>query len=284
MSDGRKKGFTLVELMIALALTGIVMASIYKALASSQKVYTAQDQVVETQENVRAAMDFMVRGIRMAGYNPAGSATAFGFVNDASTGRITSASSIAFDVDDNEDGNFDDADEDGDLDGDPNEQVAFRLNVGGTDSILRRYRPPSEDGTVAAQWTAVAENIAALGFAYAYDNDGDGQLDQATGGGNTGVIWAVDSDSDGDLDRVVDTNYDGVVDTNDSTPGQALASSVGMARVRAVKIWILGRTRLQEQGYTDNNTYAVSNQRITPVAGYRYRLSTATVNCRNMGL
>jgi type IV pilus assembly protein PilW len=275
MSYDREKGFTLVELMIALALTGIVLACIYKALTSSQQVYTTQDQIVETQENVRAAMEFITREIRMAGYNPSGSATTFGFVNDDDTGRLTSARSIAFDVDNNEDG---------DLDNDANEQVGFRLNVDPTsgadtaDLMLRRYSPGAE-----VRWTAVAENIAALGFAYAYDNDGDGELDEGTGGGNTGIIWAIDSDADGALNLVVDTDYDGDVDLNDVAGGAALASTVSMDRVRAVKVWILGRTKLQEQDFVDNNTYAVSNQRIAPSAGYRHRLTTATVRCRNMG-
>jgi prepilin-type N-terminal cleavage/methylation domain-containing protein len=64
----RKNGVTLVELLIALALSSILTAALYRALISQQKTYTAQDQAAEMQQNVRIAMGQMAREIRMAGY------------------------------------------------------------------------------------------------------------------------------------------------------------------------------------------------------------------------
>lgn len=66
----RNRGFTLVELMIAMAVGGIVMAAVMTAFMSQHRSYLAQDDVVEMQQNVRVAMDMLVRDIRSAGYNP----------------------------------------------------------------------------------------------------------------------------------------------------------------------------------------------------------------------
>ena len=67
-----RKGFTLIELLVAMAISGIVAGAIFTAFQSQQKSYLIQDQVTEMQQNLRAAMDIMVREIRMAGYDPHG--------------------------------------------------------------------------------------------------------------------------------------------------------------------------------------------------------------------
>lgn len=69
---GNKKGFTLVELMITLAMSGIIVAAIYSAYIIQQKTYYTQGQVVDMQQNLRAAMEVMESEIRMAGYDPSG--------------------------------------------------------------------------------------------------------------------------------------------------------------------------------------------------------------------
>ncbi|MBN1907686.1 MAG: prepilin-type N-terminal cleavage/methylation domain-containing protein, partial [Deltaproteobacteria bacterium] len=60
-------GFTLVELLIAMAIAGVVMAGVYSAYSSQQRSYLAQEQVAAVQQNLRVAMYFMEREIRMAG-------------------------------------------------------------------------------------------------------------------------------------------------------------------------------------------------------------------------
>ena len=61
-------GMTLIELLIALAVGAILMAGLYRTLIGQHKTYTVQEQVVDTQQNVRAAIDRMTTEIRMAGY------------------------------------------------------------------------------------------------------------------------------------------------------------------------------------------------------------------------
>ena len=50
-----RRGFTLIELMIALVLLGIVSAGIYKVLVGNQRIYMAQTQQIDLQQNLRAA-------------------------------------------------------------------------------------------------------------------------------------------------------------------------------------------------------------------------------------
>jgi prepilin-type N-terminal cleavage/methylation domain-containing protein len=64
----QKNGLTLIELLIALVLSGILIAALYQLFIRQQKTYTVQDQVADMQQNIRVAIDQMTREIRMAGY------------------------------------------------------------------------------------------------------------------------------------------------------------------------------------------------------------------------
>ena len=61
-------GFTLIEIMIALAIAGILLVSIYNLYISQSRTYTVQEQVSDMQQNARVAMDMISRDIRMAGF------------------------------------------------------------------------------------------------------------------------------------------------------------------------------------------------------------------------
>jgi prepilin-type N-terminal cleavage/methylation domain-containing protein len=63
-----KKGLTLLELLIALVLSSILIAALYRTFISQQKTYAVQDQVADMQQNVRIAIGQMTKEIRMAGY------------------------------------------------------------------------------------------------------------------------------------------------------------------------------------------------------------------------
>jgi prepilin-type N-terminal cleavage/methylation domain-containing protein len=64
----QNKGITLIELLVALAITGILLAGVYRTFIGQQKTYTSQEQVVDMQQNVRAGINRMMREIRMAGF------------------------------------------------------------------------------------------------------------------------------------------------------------------------------------------------------------------------
>jgi prepilin-type N-terminal cleavage/methylation domain-containing protein len=61
------KGVTLIELLVVLVITGMVVAGFYRIIIAQSKAYVAQDQVAEVQQNVRNAMEILVRDLTMAG-------------------------------------------------------------------------------------------------------------------------------------------------------------------------------------------------------------------------
>jgi len=63
-----RKGITLIELLVALSISGILVAGVYRTFVSQQHTYTVQEQVVDMQQNVRLAINRMTRELRMAGY------------------------------------------------------------------------------------------------------------------------------------------------------------------------------------------------------------------------
>jgi type IV pilus assembly protein PilW len=95
LSRKDNRGFTLVELMTAIAIFGVAMSAIYSAYLSQQKAYQVTEAVTEMQQNLRAAMYTLERDIRMAGYDPRGS-KAFGFISPLDPLTIT----FSYDVND----------------------------------------------------------------------------------------------------------------------------------------------------------------------------------------
>jgi hypothetical protein len=65
--------FTLVELLIATLLSGIVVSAAFKIYLVQQKQLVVQEQISDMQQSVRSCADELSAKIRMAGYNlPAG--------------------------------------------------------------------------------------------------------------------------------------------------------------------------------------------------------------------
>ncbi len=63
------KGVTLIELLVALIMGAIVVAGIYRIFVAQSRAYVVQDQVVEVQQNIRSAMEILLKDLRMAGFN-----------------------------------------------------------------------------------------------------------------------------------------------------------------------------------------------------------------------
>lgn len=108
------RGFTLIELMIVVAVSGVLMGAVFSAYLAQQKVSTTQESVVEMQQNLRAAMTVMTTELRMAGYDPNGDG-GIGIVSANPTALSFSLYHPEYlaDNDDNDgDGTIDEADED----------------------------------------------------------------------------------------------------------------------------------------------------------------------------
>ncbi len=93
------KGFTLVEILIAMAVGLVVLGALYGVFTMQNKTLSNQEQIVELQQNARAAMDLLTREISMAGYNPTN-------MSGTSSPRISAATvnSISFVVGDKDGG------------------------------------------------------------------------------------------------------------------------------------------------------------------------------------
>jgi len=62
------RGFTLVELIIVVAIFGVVVGAIYTVFVRSNRVYISQEQVVAAQQEARTALEILSREIRMTGF------------------------------------------------------------------------------------------------------------------------------------------------------------------------------------------------------------------------
>ena len=270
-----KKGFTLVELLVAMVISSIVMAAIYATYSAQLRSHVTQQKVVEMHQNARAAMFILEREIRLAGYDPLG-----GDVPQITTAQIN-AITFTMDItggesdglDNDDDGIFDEPGEtDGNTD-DAFEQITYRLSNdlnddGISDSMDCNLQRQYWDG---AAWQPnlatdpadanIAIDIDALNFVY-LDADGNDLID-----------------------------YSGAL-----TPPQVPAGDLN--NIRSVQITIVARAGQNErQGLPGNalDTKVYMNQQdrpgddwdITlpaPNDKFRRIVLTADVKCRNLGL
>jgi type IV pilus assembly protein PilW len=64
------RGFSLVEMLIAMAVGLVVLGAMYSTFTIQNKTFGNQEEIVAMQQSVRAGMDMMAREIGMAGYDP----------------------------------------------------------------------------------------------------------------------------------------------------------------------------------------------------------------------
>ena len=69
-------GFTLIEMLLAMAVGSIVAAAIFGVYIALNSSYTTQNAAADVQQDLRAGMDFMVEDLMMAGLDPRGTADA----------------------------------------------------------------------------------------------------------------------------------------------------------------------------------------------------------------
>jgi type IV pilus assembly protein PilW len=67
-----EQGMTLIELMVSLLIGVTVIVAAFTALTTTQKANRANGQVVETQQNVRVAMDLISGDVKKAGFGSSG--------------------------------------------------------------------------------------------------------------------------------------------------------------------------------------------------------------------
>jgi type IV pilus assembly protein PilW len=138
----------MIELMIAMVVSLLALAAIYSTFLAQHQSYQVQNETADMQQNIRAAMYYMQREIRMAGNDPFNTDN-FGFVSGVSTAN---ANVIQFT-----------ADIGGGFSGEPN-----GVYEAGNENIQYNLADPDGDGVndLVRNNVMVARNIDAIDFVY----------------------------------------------------------------------------------------------------------------------
>ncbi|MBU1168934.1 MAG: PilW family protein [Proteobacteria bacterium] len=158
-----QQGFTLVELIIGIAIGSIILGSIYSVYASQQKIYNKNKQVVATQQNLRTCMYLLEQDIKQACLDPLQTANP----------KILTANRNAFEFQMDLDGNGHDF-----TNIDPNDQDSAKSGDDKNEKVLFYLIPDENDDGIAdafpsqlirATWgnaSAMADYIQVINFVY----------------------------------------------------------------------------------------------------------------------
>lgn len=288
---GAQSGFTLLELMVGIAVAAIAMTAMYALYNGLQKSSVSQVQVATMQQNLRGALNILERDIRATGMDRTYSGN-FGII-DVRRRLVTTpgvaanpdpagSPALIVTADQNDDGVLD-----------ANETLSYLRYDQDNDG----FNDLARGGTNATGRALLAENIEAFGFAYAYDADNDGWIERSANGN---IIWAVDADNDGDLDTRLDINDDGSIDLNDvgglisqdtngdgiddlRDVGAALGTTVQPQQILAVQIWVLARSNRPDPKIWNTQQYVVGDRIIGPMNdNIKRRLLSEVVQRRNL--
>ena len=156
----------MVELLVVLAVSSIVFTLMYQVYRSQLRSHTTQQELVEMQQNMRAALYLMEREIRMAGYSPA-------IANPSTPITIAERRRVRFSMDLT--GNSDTAD--------VGERITYSKALGGGNPLVRN----DENGTGAG---SILEGVDIDDLEFKY-KDEDGQTisdaDLATSDGRDSI-------------------------------------------------------------------------------------------------
>lgn len=142
----KTEGFTLTEVMVAMGIGMVMLAAVTTTFMSQTKIYNAQEQINEMEQNARGVLDIISREVKMAGYNPA---------TGAVTGVTYSTSQLQIEADLDASGAISTSSS-------ANERVIYVF-----DSVNKQIT--RQVGSGLAQ--VLADNITAFNFSY-YQADG----------------------------------------------------------------------------------------------------------------
>ena len=147
MSD--KRGFTLVEILVALGIGAIMLAAIYSMVNLSQNTSSGIERRVAAQQDEKTALELMAMEIGMASYNPLSIANTLLWINPATCNgvspnpptykgiQVATANSITIEMDINDNGSIGDANEIISYNYDAgNLYITRETNCGGSQSFL----------------------------------------------------------------------------------------------------------------------------------------------------
>ncbi|MCD4742480.1 MAG: prepilin-type N-terminal cleavage/methylation domain-containing protein [Desulfobacteraceae bacterium] len=152
------KGFSLIELVIAVVVLSIVIALIINSKNEQTDNYMSQNQLVEMQQALRGSMIIMTQEIRKIGFDPHVNTAGVGFIYGAGTTGSTLTFAYVADADTKDNDNDGFSDELGEL-----KQVFIWVN-GASQLRLDEPLKPLNNQTIA-------ENVQSVAFTY-LDNVG----------------------------------------------------------------------------------------------------------------
>ena len=297
-------GFSLVEVMAALVILAIAMIAVFATFISQQKSFTVQNRVAEVQQNLRQAVEYMSRDIRMAGYGipdnvtipsnvVAASVTSLRslYAKDNTTGPDQIYILYLFDMDANQPpttltiagGNI--------STGNVTVGSATGFLTGGGDLVLLT------DGTTADLYETSAAGGTTLTFGAGYTSghgksypagsivakarfvryfvDNNTLMVDRMGGGTPQPV--ADSIEDLQLTYGIDTNADGNVESWTASP-------TTYSQIRQVRLQLTARTRLPEAGWSETRPPLGNWTAVSTPDGYRRRTYDIVIDVRNSGV
>ena len=149
-----KSGFSLIEVMVAMTVAIVVIAVVMGAMVSQQKNHVTQESLIDMQQGLRAALEVVGSELKMAGYDPTGTA--------GSAIVLADTADLQFQIDRNADGDWD-----------AGEAIRLALtNDANRDGIADGTPCDLGRGLDGGALQVLAENIDALNFVY-FDSNGN---------------------------------------------------------------------------------------------------------------
>jgi len=146
------RGFTVVELLVALGMAAVVFGLIVSFFANMGRSTTTQNAAAAAQQTARAGVDFMAQELRLAGLDPLESAGA-GIEEISPTGIKIRFTSDSCNLPIGHSDNCENPVPDGKLDG-KNERVTYWYDAGSR--VLRRYL---YETTSSQTWMPLLEQV-----------------------------------------------------------------------------------------------------------------------------
>ncbi len=268
-SRSRSKGITLIELLIALVISSVVMAALYRTAISHQKAYTIQDEVIDMQQNLRNTISRMAREIRMVGYGFCKPPVNIVDINGVNSSQIIKAVNGV----DNDSITIIMADEVAKLSQNAatgtNQLQLDASGVFDTDTKkylcingLNNYLVQSVNGNLVTLTTNLSEDHLI--------NESIHLLKAITFSITPDTTNLVRNENTGDGDQILADNIEGLQLQYTLFDGTVADSPGTPSDIREVKITITGRTSMPDPQYSGD--------------GYRRQTVSSVVDLRNMGL
>ena len=174
------RGFTLIELMIALGIASFLITAVTQLVVATGTSYRLQQNLGALQENARFALNTMQREIEAAGYRQ----QPWDSSNDRAIDSVASVSKFADSISVRRWSNrncFDNPNPDLDTSGRPKfylRETTFTLSSSKNLAQNCRYGPDPSLLTTQINNLGLVENAEALQALYAEDSDSDGNADR----------------------------------------------------------------------------------------------------------